>query len=171
MHHWHSGTGHPQPSRRAAIWAAVGVVAAVVVAGCQSQSVALNPNSLRSLSWSQTLAGSCAGDLPVAVVVVNADGAMVGSSIVGRGKDSLAAPGAAASGTIPASAAATATRSSAACTISTVVPVSRASTRYWVGVTAHTTVIIPPPNGGGGLGQVYGPFTSLAGVLTPPRGQ
>jgi len=162
--------GRARQRHRAAVLTAAGV-ASVVVAGCQSQSVALDPNALRSLSWSQTLAGSCAHDLPVAVAVVNAEGTLVGSAIVASGKNAVATPTAIASATNPASAAATAATSPAACIISTVVPVSRASTRYWVGVTLHTNVVIPPPNGGGGLGFVYGPYTSLTGVLTPPRGQ
>jgi hypothetical protein len=131
---------------------------ALALAGCQSASVALNPNSMRSLSWFQTLTGTCSSDLPVAVVVVDAAGVMVGSAVVTHG-------------TSPDPATQAPSGSPGACRINTVMPVSQASTRYWVGVTLHTTVLIVPPNGGGGLGSVYGPFTSLRGVLTPPRGQ
>ena len=143
--------------RRVRILAAIGLTAAAL-AGCQSASVALNPNSMRSLSWFQTLTGTSSDDLPVAVVVVNAAGVMVGSGVVTHG-------------TNPDPATPAPSGSPGACRISTVMPVSQASTRYWVGVTLHTTVLIVPPNGGGGLGSVYGPFTSLRGVLTPPRGQ
>ena len=168
MYRRRPAAGRTEPLHRAAILTAAGMATALV-AGCQSQSVALDPNLLRSLSWSQTLAGSCAHDLPVAVAVVNAEGILVGSSIVGSGKSAPAPPAAASAHS--GSATATAANSSAACIISTVVPVSRASPRYWVGVTLHTNVVIAPPNGGGGRGLVYGPYTSLTGVLTPPRGQ
>ena len=155
---------------QARILAAIGLTLAAV-SGCQSASVALNPNALRSLSWHQTLIGTCADDLPVAVVVVNAGGVMVGSTVVTNGTSTAAVPAPVASGTNPDLAAAAPSGSPGACSISTVVPVSQSSSRYWVGVTLHTTVLIPPPNGGGGLGSVYGPFLSLNGILTPPLGQ